>query len=357
MRGHRFAAPFREHGWDVEFVDLTEVSEADVLAKARTAQVTYLIKIRSLDLVRKLKAQGSKVIFDLTDPLWELRYRRGGWWNIDEILLLADAVFSENEFVCAYGRRYNDRVYSIPVCTQVERFDEIRKTASPPPSDRVVIGWVGSSSTVSAIFHIAPVLEEVCRRHPEVEVRLIGTEDKPLPAWKHARVSLVPAYDEERMIREILAMHIGIFPPPEDLEDYRIRGAHKALLYMTGGVPPVAQNAGDCANKIRDGVTGMLANNEREWIEKLSLLVRSPELRRDMGAQAAAAVRAEHTLENVFLELARALEAVIAAPPKPLPNLYDRTRARLPLARARIEFFVERARNRARRDMRRLLQR
>jgi len=357
VRGWRFAESFRTHGWNVEFVDTTEVSEADILKKAKAAEVTYLIKIRSLELVRRLRSQGSKVIFDLTDPLWELRYRRGGWWNIDEILMLSDAVFSENEFVCAYGRKYNDRVFSIPVCTQVERFDELRETAAPPPSDRVVIGWVGSSMTVSAIFHIAPALEEVARRHPEVEIRLLGTETKALPEWKHARVTLVPKYDEERMIREILAMHIGIYPPPEDLDDYRIRGAHKALLYMTGGVPPVAQNAGDCVNKIRDGVTGMLASTEQEWIEKLSVLVRSPELRREMGERAAVAVRAEHTLENVFLELEKALEAVIAAPPRPAPTLYDRTRARLPLAKARVEHFIERARNRVRRDVRRLLQR
>jgi hypothetical protein len=70
---------------------VTEVSEDDVLAKARAAQVVYLVKIRSLRLLMRLKAQGSKVVFDLTEPLWELRYRRGGWWNVDDILLHADA--------------------------------------------------------------------------------------------------------------------------------------------------------------------------------------------------------------------------------------------------------------------------
>lgn len=349
VRGWRFAESFRVAGWQAEFVDVKDATEEELLAKARGVDVTYLIKVRSVSLIRRLKAQGSKVIFDLTDPVWEYRYRRGGWWHIDEILLLADAVFSENEFVCEYGRRFNERVFSIPVCTQVERFDEIRRTASGPPTDRVVIGWVGSTSTVSAVFRVAPVIEEVARHHPDVELRLVGTGDRPLPAWRHTRVSLVGSYDEETMIREILAMHIGIFPPPEDIADYRVRGAHKALLYMTGGVPPVAQNAGDCANKIRDGETGMLADSPAEWIQKLRRLVESPELRSRMGSRALASVRAEHSLINVFRALEAALDEVIALPPRPMPSILDVARIQAPLASARARHLWERANRRLRR--------
>jgi glycosyltransferase involved in cell wall biosynthesis len=354
VRGYRFEKPLRDAGWDVELVDVKDATEDEIVEKARRYAVVYLVKVRSFSLVKRLKAQGSKVVFDLTDPLWEFRYRRGGWWDVDRILIHSDAVFSENEYVCAYGRRYNDRVISIPVCTQVERFAAARESAPPAPPDRVVIGWVGSPSTVHAVTKFQDVLEEVCRRHPEVEIRLLGTGTMVLPTWRHARVTTVETYDEDAMIREILAMHIGIFPPPEDEYDYRVRGSHKALLYMTAGIASVALNAGDCATKIRDGVTGMLANNREEWIEKLSLLVRDPALRDQIAARGAEVIRAEHSLANVTHELSDALDRVIRMPPRTAPGLYDRARARLPREAAKVEYFVERARGKAQRGLQKL---
>ncbi len=54
-----------------------------------------------------------------------------------------------------------------------------------------------------------------------------------------------------------------------------VRGALKALIYMSAGVPPVCFNAGECMDVISDGITGMLASTEKEWEEKLELLITS----------------------------------------------------------------------------------
>jgi glycosyltransferase involved in cell wall biosynthesis len=345
VRGLRFEESFLEHGWQVEFVATTTFSEDQICIKARDVDAVYLIKIRSLRLVKRLKAQGAKVIFDLTDALWQWRYRRLGWWDLEAIMVLSDAIFSENEYVCEYARRYNPRVVSIPVCTQVERFDDLRLSSEPPPSDRIVIGWVGSPSTIEAIEKFRGVLEAVGRRHPNIELVLLGTGSVQLPAWPF-RTRTIATYDEEVMIREILAMHIGIYPPPEDLEDYRIRGAHKALLYMTGGVAAVAQRAGDCERKIEDGVTGMLASTHEEWVRKLNTLVESPELRAKIAQAGADVVRAEHSLAHVFDKLATALELVISTPALASPAVSDVVRARVPAVLGKVRSLGERIQRR-----------
>jgi len=347
VRGLRFQKAFDANQWQVEFVDATTCSEDQICFKARDVDAVYLVKIRSLRLVRRLKAQRAKVVFDLTDALWKWRYRRTGWWDLEEILALSDAVFSENEYVCAYARRFNNRVISIPVCTQVERFAEVRHTSQLAPSDRIVIGWVGSPSTIAAIRNFQFVLEAVAQLHPQVELVLLGVGSERLPDWKFVRSRTIATYDEDVMIREILAMHIGIYPPPEDIEDYRIRGAHKALLYMTGGVATVAQRAGDCELKIDDGVTGMLASNDEEWISKIGTLVESETLRTQIANAGATVVRAEHSLAHVFDELAAALTLVISTPSLPPTSLFHLSRARVPGLRAHIRFLGERVRRRA----------
>ena len=98
-----------------------------------------------------------------------------------------------------------------------------------------------------------------------MELKIVGCHPEiiaePLTNIPH---SYLTSYNEEDMIREVLAMDIGLFPATSDLEDYRIRGALKGLIYMSGGIPPVCLNTGDLVNIIIDGVNGFLINSEDE---------------------------------------------------------------------------------------------
>ena len=49
------------------------------------------------------------------------------------------------------------------------------------------------------------------------------------------------------------------------------------------GIPAVCSPVGMNIDLIRDGENGFLANNAEEWIAKLTLLLRSTELRRKLG--------------------------------------------------------------------------
>ena len=50
------------------------------------------------------------------------------------------------------------------------------------------------------------------------------------------------------------------------------------------GIPSVASPVGINAEVIQDGSNGFLASNEEQWLEKLSRLIDSAELRRQLGA-------------------------------------------------------------------------
>ena len=49
---------------------------------------------------------------------------------------------------------------------------------------------------------------------------------------------------------------------------------------------------------IKDGTNGFLANNNEEWINKLSLLIESSKLRNNMGARGFDLVNQNYTIES-----------------------------------------------------------
>jgi glycosyltransferase involved in cell wall biosynthesis len=225
-----------------------------------------------------------------------------------------DAVFSLTDIDTAYARQFNNLVLRIPVCTSVELFDAARARRAPRRDDRVILGWVGSRGTFAALEYVRDALDAVGEQFPRAELRVVGAGADFRSPLRHLRCTARPEYDEAAMIEEILGMDVGLYPPPLDLEDYRIRGPQKALLYMTGRVPPVCESAGDWTGLIKDGVNGMLASGPAEWAEKIGALVASPELRSRVGGNAYAMVREEYSLAKVFGVLEEALLTVLRAP-------------------------------------------
>jgi glycosyltransferase involved in cell wall biosynthesis len=314
-RGFVYRESFEKEGWRIAFVDCARAGEDAIVAEARAYSRIYLLKVGSFSLVKKLRdGVSAPLIFDLTDTLWKPVHRRGGWQDLERILRTVDAVFCENAYVAAYGRRFNPRLFQVPACSQVELFDAARSARRPRADAGVVIGWVGSPGTTPALGKVRRPLERLLARHPGARFRIVGGD-----AVSAARIlervpyTLRADYDGGAMIQEMLSMDIGIFPAPFDAEDYRARGPLKALLYMAAGIPAVCQAGGECSEIVEDGVTGMLARSEKEWEEKLEALIGSAELRRRMGRAALEKVRRDHSLEASFRTLRETLESLRAS--------------------------------------------
>ncbi len=313
VRGTMFEHELVRRGFGCAFLDVNDASADAIVRAAQDAGIVYLLKVDRLALALRLRRETrAKLVFDLTDALWRPPHQDGGWRDLDAILRACDAVFSENERVCAYGRRHNARVFSIPACTQTERLRALR-AATPPRSDgRVIAGWVGSRGTRGALAKIAGALRAVSAQHPELELRVLGCGAEEVAGdLAGVRLSALPSYDEATMHAELVRMDIGLYPPPLDLEDYAVRGALKGLLYMSAGVPPIFQKAGDALRFVADGENGMLAETPEDWAVRLERLVADARLRRAMGERAFATVECRHSLANVSDCLASALRAVL----------------------------------------------
>ena len=71
----------------------------------------------------------------------------------------------------------------------------------------------------------------------------------------------------------------------------------KGLQYMALEIPCVMSPVGVNSEIISDSINGFLADNEDEWVEKISMLIDHPELRNKIGAEARKTVEEKYSVE------------------------------------------------------------
>jgi glycosyltransferase involved in cell wall biosynthesis len=97
-------------------------------------------------------------------------------------------------------------------------------------------------------------------------------------------VQLVP-WRAETEVPALSAIDVGLMPLPDD-EWSRGKCGLKALQYMALGIPPVVSPVGVNSAIVQDGINGFHACTDEEWVDRIALLLRDPELRRRLGAAA-----------------------------------------------------------------------
>ncbi len=140
----------------------------------------------------------------------------------------------------------------------------------------VVVGWIGSPTTVKYLDGLLPVLETLAKKFP---IRLhivggkrgIGLSGEVVIEWSEAaEVGLVQQFD------------IGIMPL-EDSPWERGKCGYKLIQYMGCALPVVASPVGVNNQLVQQGVNGYKAVNNAEWAKYLEDLISQPQLRLTMG--------------------------------------------------------------------------
>jgi len=149
----------------------------------------------------------------------------------------------------------------------------------------IVIGWAGSPSHYPDLAMIEPVLLQLLDAYPNLEVAVAGAD----PKWfrQHERMLFLD-YVEIAEYSDLLAgFDIGVAP----LEDTRFNAGKsdlKVLEYSMIGLPVVASKVPSYVGTIRNGETGFLAKNPKDWLRHLRSLIEEAELRTRLGASARA---------------------------------------------------------------------
>lgn len=108
-------------------------------------------------------------------------------------------------------------------------------------------------------------------------------------------------------IEDLAALDIGLMPLPDE-EWTQGKCGFKLIQYGAMGIPAVASPVGVNTDILRDGTNGYLATDPDEWLENLSRLLGSEELRKDLGAAGRRVIVERYSVESArekFLDLVK----------------------------------------------------
>ncbi len=221
-------------------------------------------------LFRKLS---KKIIFDFDDAVYLKKPVK-----TDYIVRVSDHVIAGNGFLKNYVSGLNKHSVVIPTSIDTDKYKALNAYRQKIAGNKVIMGWMGSFSTAEYLKDLEDVFRMLLTKYDNLEIRIIGGRFDNI---RHERL-LNKEWSLDNEISDLQQFDIGIMPMPDD-EWAKGKCAFKVIQYMATGVPAVASNVGMNKEVIDDGVNGFLAINKTDWVNKLSLLIESKELRLKLG--------------------------------------------------------------------------
>ena len=250
---------------------------------------------------------GKRVIFDFDDAVYTVSavrkktlmegfsYRK----RVQKIIGLCDSVVVGNDYLAYYARDYNKNVHVIPTSIDMTKYPVPKFYGQKGVP--LVIGWIGTPSTLPYLYLIKPALQEIALKH-KVVIRIVGGDNYDCPG---VTVEYLPwSLDSE--VELIRSFDIGVMPLTDDPWS-RGKCGLKILQYMAAGVPSVASPVGVNQEIIDDGVNGYLAENTGQWVEKIERIISFPAEHTNMIRLARKTVEDEYSLAANFDKLIKIL--------------------------------------------------
>lgn len=241
-------------------------------------------------------AMGKPIIFDFEDAIYLpspnkenilrwLRFPKKFYLNIG----LSTHVMVCNNYLKEKLSSYNPNITVIPTSIDTDKF---KLKTNKPSNDNLIIGWIGSHTTLPCLKQIMPALQKLSKKY-KFTLKIVGAGTEiEIPGIK----VINEKWSLEKDVENFQSLDIGVYPLPDN-KWAMAKTPFKTIQYMSVGVPTVASNVGGNREIIQDGINGFLASCEEEWLEKLSLLIEKPELRQKLGTAGRKTVEERYSLK------------------------------------------------------------
>ena len=273
--------------------DLLRLRDFDVVFVQREA-----IQFGTALFERVVGRARPRLVFDFDDAVWlpnaSSANSRLAWLKNAEktsrIIEAADMVFAGNDYLADYARRFNSAVEVVPTTIDTEQYVPTVQEEREP----LTIGWSGSITTMEHFKLFVPVLRRVKDRLGDrVRFEVIGDR-----TYRQPELGIVGReWTAATEVEDLRRFDIGVMPLPDD-DWSRGKCGLKGLQYMALAIPTVMSPVGVNSKIITDGQNGLLAASKDEWLDKLTQLVESPELRRRLGSAGRQTVEQEYSVES-----------------------------------------------------------
>ena len=182
--------------------------------------------------------------------------------------------------------------------------DRLTRKKNAYDSDKLVLGWTGTFSSIPYLDLLRDVLMEL-NKTEQFKVLLITNFDYNLPD-----IDLdVIRWDKKSEVEDLHKIDIGLYPISRDKWSLG-KGGLKVLQYMSIGIPSVATNYGTAIDIIKNGETGFLVDGKEEWISILKKLIKDKDLRLRVGKNARDHVVKNYSVKEIQSKYLEVLESL-----------------------------------------------
>jgi glycosyltransferase involved in cell wall biosynthesis len=256
-------------------------------------------KLFAAKQVRVLKSHAKRLLFDIDDATWHPHGRKHSWWTrwrtnrrLQSIVRAADLTLVANQYIAGYLTALGAKTRVLPMALKPEDW--------PPPNSvktrRIRIGWSGAPVNLGYLETLEPVLAQIMREHPHVELAVFCGKKPDFPAstsfihlpWRQGGES-----------EAVKTFHIGLLPLPVDAFSQG-KSPIKALQYMAAGIPTVATpQAGAMELDQKSGAISF-AETPDEWHACLTALIQDAQKREMLGCRARANFEAHYCTTRTY---------------------------------------------------------
>lgn len=170
------------------------------------------------------------------------------------------------------------------------------------------IGWIGGRTHFDDIMMVAPVLRNILIKNPEVKLVLVNSAveasckalGRPYPFAGLTNVLVADrsvAINRYAPFMASFGFDIGI-APLVDHNFNRSKSNLRWLEYSALGIPSVCSKISHFEKTVNHGIDGLLASNLDEWEHHLMALIQLPNLRANIGRNAAKRVRRDFNIKR-----------------------------------------------------------
>ncbi|MGQ0828967.1 MAG: glycosyltransferase family 4 protein [Bacteroidota bacterium] len=274
--------------------DIKNCNHADIIFVQREAFMTG-----SAYFEKQFAKTKAKLVYDFDDSIWLLdtseANKKWEWLKstkkTGEIIAISNLVFAGNSYLANYAEQFNENVKIIPTTIDTAIF---KRKKNYQNNSKICIGWSGSHTTIKHFEEAVPFLKKIKEKYGDnVFFKVMGDE-----LYNNVELDIkgIP-WSNNTETEELESFDIGIMPLPDD-QWVKGKCGLKGLAYMALEVPTIMSKIGVNTEIINDGTNGFLAGTEEEWIRKLSQLIESFELRKQLGEQGRKTVEERYSVES-----------------------------------------------------------
>jgi len=243
-----------------------------------------------------LKRRANRIVYDFDDsvmyrnstaksPLSKTRRRR-----FARMLRASDAVIAGNEYLKKEAMKYNHNVEVIPSPIDIDRY---APKSYESKGEGVVLGWIGDHGSIHYLERMQPIFNALAREYPHLRLKIVCDT-----FFECGQMEVIKKrWSSEDEVQDLQSFDIGLMPLVDDPWSWGKCGL-KIVQYQGVGVPVVCTPVGINRDLVKDGENGFWAKTPDEWIQKLSSLIESRELRMRMGIKGRQKVEEFFSLNN-----------------------------------------------------------